>query len=239
MKPLRVVDANTAPQPPLSPARARLRELIDRRAGHDKKIVEHQAAADRLVEFFETRDKAAAEVVMFDRQSADDMLDWSKASLKPKGTAPTVDVDLRFKLLHAMALAKENAEAASRAKDQITASMQAEAQGAQSLEIQIKQTIAEIIAETASGPLLEDLRAAQHTVALKQSRLQQALQTVIGIAHSGDLEAMKPTFNLMEGLAETFRTAAPRAVENGYADRQVWEGFAANLHTDPGAEFEG
>jgi hypothetical protein len=82
--------------------------------------------------------------------------------------------------------------------------------------------------------------AALHAVAVKQSRLQQALQTVIGIAHSGGpLDVMKPTFILMEGLAETFRTTAPPAVDTGFADRAAWERFATNLRTDAGAELEG
>lgn len=236
---LHLLNGAAESRPALSPARARLADLLGQVAQHERRAEELRTAADRLGEIFEARDKAAADVLEFDRQSAADVLEWSKASLKPSDTRPVVDADKRLALLTELAAAKENADAASRAKTHITAEIQAEAQAAKSLDIDIKRAVAEVIAETAAGPLIEDLQAAQRAVALKQSRLQQALQMIIGIAHSGPLEVMKPTFILMEGLDEKFRTTAPPAVDNGLADRRAWESFEQRLRKDAAAEFEG
>lgn len=105
----------------------------------------------------------------------------------------------------------------------------------------IEAAIAEIIAER-TGPLLEELRESVRVVLTKQNLqnlLKQSLQVVIGIAHSaGPLETMKPTFNLMERLAEQLRTAAAPTVEDTGADRAAWESLAARLRTDPAAELE-
>jgi hypothetical protein len=204
MKPLRIVNADSAPQPALmaSPARGKLADLLRQVAQHEKLIKEHHAAADRLDDIIVTHRKACAALDEFDAQSAAAAAEWARASLKPN--APTVDGKRRLELLTDVAAAQENAAAAATARQEFLASINAESQAIAALEVAIKHTIAEVVAETAAGPLLEDLQTALGAVALKQSRLQQALQTVIGIAHSGPLEVMKPTFVLMEGLAETF-----------------------------------
>jgi hypothetical protein len=61
---------------------------------------------------------------------------------------------------------------------------------------------------------------------------------VIAIAHAGPHETMKPTFNLMEELAERLRTATVPTVETTGADRAAWDAFAARLRTDAAAELE-
>jgi hypothetical protein len=43
----------------------------------------------------------------------------------------------------------------------------------------------------------------------------------------------------MANLAETFRTAAPLAVDTGYADWQMWEAFRNALRSNAAAELEG
>jgi hypothetical protein len=227
----------SATRPMASPARGKLADLLRQVAQHEKLIKEHHAAADRLDDIIVTHRKARAALDEFDAQSAAAAAEWARASLKPN--APTVDGKRRLELLTDVAAAQENAAAAATARQEFLASINAESQAIAALEVAIKHTIAEVVAETAAGPLLEDLQTALGAVDLKQSRLQQALQTVIGIAHSGPLEVMKPTFVLMEGLAETFRTTAPPAVDTGFADRAAWERFATNLRTDAGAELEG
>jgi len=235
----RIVTADAAAQsrPMTSPARTRLADLSDQVKQHERRIAEHRAAADRLDDIIVAHKKARAVLDEFDAQSAAATAEWARASLKPN--APTVDGKRRLELIGDVAAAQENAAAAATARLQFTHSINSESQAIASLQLAIGQAVAEIIAETAAGALLEDLQAAQRDVALKQSRLNQALQTIIGIAHAGPHDVMRPTFVLMEGLAETFRTTAPLAVDNGFADRAAWERFATNLRTDPGAELEG
>jgi hypothetical protein len=241
MKNLRVVTAETqaAPPPPLSPARGKLRDLLDQVAMHEKRIAEHRAAADRLDDMISAPTTARAALVEFDAQSAAAAAEWAKASLKPN--APTVDAKRRLELLSDVATAQENAAAAVSAQKQFTDQIHAEAKAVEALKAQIAHAVAEIIAERASGQLIDDLRAAQYEVAVIRSKLEQALQTVFAIAHSGPIEAMKPTFNLAANLAEVFRTTAPAGLEvgAGFADRQAWETFATDLRTDPGAELKG
>jgi hypothetical protein len=223
----------------LSPARQKLADLQDQIAARERRITEHRAAADRLNDIITNHKQVAAALAEFDTESAEAVAEWAKQSLKPSGTAPVVDSKKRLELLTDVAAAQENAAAATNAQRQFTDLIHAEAQAVKVLESGIAQVIAEIIAEVASGPLLVDLQEAQRAVATKKSRLEQALQTVIGIAHSGPPEVMRPTFVLMEGLAETFRTTAPPAVDTGFADRAAWESFAARLRADSGAELEG
>jgi hypothetical protein len=229
-----------APRPALSPARQKLQDLLDQVTHHEKRIAEHQAAADRLTGVIEANATARAALDDFDRQSAAAVAEWAKASLKPRGTAPIVDGKRRLELLSDLGAAQENASAAFVARQQFTAAIQDEARAITALKTDIARTIAEIIAELASGPMMEDLQDAQRALAVKQSRLQQALQTIVDIAHSGGpFEAMRPTFILMESLAETFRTTAPQAVDTGFADRQMWEAFRNALRSNAAAELEG
>ncbi len=109
MKP-RLVTGASAPEsrPALSPARQTLAELIDQRAGHERKIKELGAATDRLADVLAAREHAAAEIREFDKQSEDAILEWSKQHLKPTATAPVVDSDRRLSLLTKLAAAQEN-----------------------------------------------------------------------------------------------------------------------------------
>ena len=235
---LHVVTEKSTPAtaPALSPARQKLRNLLDQVAHHEKRIAEHRAAADRLDDMISASKTARAALADFDAQSAAAAAEWARASLKPN--APTVDAKRRLELLSDVATAQENAAAAVSAQKQFTDQIHAESQSAEELKARIAHAVAEIIVETAKGQLIDDLRAAQYAVAVKKSQLEQALQTVFGIAHSGG--PGNPTFNLAANLAETFRTTAPAGLEvgAGFADRQAWETFATDLRTDPGAELK-
>jgi hypothetical protein len=238
MAKLHVLNSTDTAPAPLSPARQKLADLQAQIARHETKIAEHRAAADRLHDIISNHKKTSAALAEFDKQSAESVAEWAKQSLKPRGTAPVVDSKKRLELISDNAAAQENAVAAINAQKQFTDQIQAEAQAIKGLETGISQAVAEIIAETAAGPMLDDLQASQREVALKQSRLQQALQAIIGIAHGGPQDVMRPTFVLMEGLAEKIRTTAPPAVDTGFADRQAWDSFATRLRTDAGAELE-
>jgi hypothetical protein len=222
----------------LSPARERLKSLLDQRAASEQRVASLRTAEQRLTDTLDEAVRAAKALTDFDNESSAATLAWAKNALS-KGDAPQVDTDRRQALLIAKAVAAENAAAASAAKAQLEADIQAEARASQSLQPAIEQTIAEVIAES-TGPLIEDLRESVRVVLAKQNRLTQALQAVIGIAHSaGPLETMKPTFNLMEELAERFRTAAAPTVGTTGADRAAWESLATRLRTDAAAELEG
>ncbi|HEU4805267.1 MAG TPA: hypothetical protein VFS91_05590 [Nitrobacter sp.] len=102
----------------------------------------------------------------------------------------------------------------------------------------IEAAIAEVISESVE-PLIADLRESVRVAVAKQNLLKQSLHVVIGIAHNaGPIETMRPTFNLMEDLAERLRTAAAPTVEDTGADRAAWESLAARLRTDAAAELE-
>jgi hypothetical protein len=225
-----------APQP-TSPARAKLAALLDRRDQAQRRVTELQAARDRLGDVGVAREKAAADLADFDRRSTAAMVEWARSHLKPPGTEPTVDDAERQKLLVALSQAQATAASAHAAKTELERAIQIEAQAARSVDLDVEHAVAEIIADLARGPLLDDLQEAQRAVALKKSRLDQALRTIIDIAHKGPHEVMRGTFVLMEGLADTFRTAAEPVVETGFADRQKWEAFAARLRGDAAAEL--
>jgi hypothetical protein len=236
---IRLIADQDHPQHPLSPARQKLNDLLDERAGHQRKIAELQAAVDRLTEIFAARDAAAAAVIDFDRQSAEAMLTWSQASLKPRDAMPVVDADTRLSLLTKLAAAKENSDAAARARDQITASIQAEAQAAKALETAISFAVAEVVSEEASGALIDDLRQAVALAVAKQERLRQAVQVVFAIARSIDGDAVaKPFFDEASRLAEVVKTAAAPPAPESLPAFEAWHAFAAALRTDPGAELK-
>ena len=238
--PLRVVSHPGAPKSgPLSPARDRLCGLLDQRAGHERKVAELQAASDRLTEIFAARDAVAVEVVEFDRKSAAALLEWSQASLKPRGTMPMVDAEARLSLLTKLAAAKENADAATRAKDQIAASINAEAQAAKAIETAISFAIAEVVSEEASGALIDELRQAVALAVAKQERLRQAAQVVFAIARSIDGDAAaKPFFDEASRLAEVVKTAAAPPAPESLPAFEAWTSFVAELRVNPGAELK-
>jgi hypothetical protein len=165
------------------------------------------------------------------------MADWARTSLKPLGTEPEVNSKKRLELIAANAVANENASAAFTARQQFMAAIQTESQALEKLKIAISHAVAEVLAETASGQLIDDLRAAQHSVAIIKSKLEQSLQAVFAIAHAGP--PSNPVFNLAAGLAEVFRNTAAPGLEPGagFTDRKTWDDFAARLRTDPGAEL--
>jgi hypothetical protein len=221
-----------------SEARLRLRELLGQRAASEQRGASLRVAEQRLVETLNEAARTNKALADFDDESAAAVLAWSKNSLD-KGEAPQVDAARRQELLIAKAIAGENAAAASAARSQLQVDIQTEARASQSLQPAIEQTIAEIIAES-TGPLFEDLRESIRVAVAKQNLLKQALQVVIGIAHgAGPHETMKPTFNLMEQLAERLRTAAAPTVETTGAERAAWETLAARLRSDAAAELEG
>jgi hypothetical protein len=223
---------------PLSPARQRLQDLLDKKASCEQRAKQLRAAQQRLIGPVQEAASAAAALSEFDRQNADAMTAWARRELK-NGEMPEVDSGRRQDLIAAKAVASENAAAAQLASVQIGAEIHAEDLAAKSLTMPIEAAIAAIIAESAE-PLLEDLRESVRVVVAKQNRLKQALQAVIGIAHSaGPLEAMKPTFKVMEDLAERLRTAAAPTVETTGADRAAWDAFAARLRTNAAAELGG
>jgi hypothetical protein len=221
----------------LSPARQRLQDLLDQRASFEERAKQLRTAQQRLSGRIQEAAIAAAALSEFDRRNADAMAAWARGEPK-SGVMPEVDSAKRQDLVVANALAAENAAAAQSASAQIGAEIHAEDVAAKSLTIPIEAAIAEIIAESTES-LIEDLRASVSAAITKQNRLKQALQVVIGIANSaGPLEAMKPTFNLMEKLAERLRTAAAPVVDTTAADRAPWDSLAARLRTDALAQLE-
>jgi hypothetical protein len=222
---------------PLSPARSRLKALLDQRAAAEQRIASLRSAESRLMDTLDEAVRATKALIDFDAESKAATLAWAKNALS-KEAAPQVDTDRRQELLAAKAIASENGAAANGARSQIQADIHAEARASQALQPEIEQAIAEIIAETAES-LIEDLRESVRVAVAKQNRLKQALQAVIGIAHSaGPLETMKPTFKLMEELAERLRTATAPAVETTGADRAAWECFAGRLRNDAAADLK-
>jgi chromosome segregation ATPase len=225
---------------PISGPRDRLRSLLDQRAGYVRKAKELEAAADRLTEIFTSASRALTELAEFDRKSAAAMLEWSQASLKPRDAMPVVDADARLSLLTKLAAAKENADAATRAKNQITASINAEAQAAKSLESAIDFAVAKVISEEAAGALIDDLRQAVQAAIQKQERLRQAVALVYAMARSiNDATAAKPFFDEGARLAEVVKAAAAPPAPDALPAFTAWQSFAAALRTDPGAALEG
>lgn len=220
----------------ISPAREKLRGLLDQRAASEQRIASLRAAESRLMDTLDEAVRATKALIDFDAESKAATLAWAKNALS-KEAAPQVDTDRRQQLLAAKAIASENGAAANGARGQIQADIHEEDRASQALQPAIEQTIAEIVAETAES-LIEDLRESVRVAVAKQNRLKQALQVVIGIAHAGPHETMKPTFNLMEELVERLRTATAPTVETAGADRAAWDTFAARLRTDAAAELE-
>jgi hypothetical protein len=223
-------------KPPLSGPRETLKALLDQRARAAARIADLKRANGRLNEIFETVIAAKLALDAFEVEAAARMLEWSKASLK-KG-APIVDSDAKFKLLSTLNDAQNQAAAANATRAELTASIQREAAASHALEPQIGRVVAEILVETATGPLLDDLREAIGVAVAKQTRLKSAFDAVVTIAHSGPLDEMKPVFVMMEAFSETLRLAAAPPAPDGADYRAAWTRLMADLRTDPAAEFK-
>ena len=234
MKPQLAVD-NEA-RATLSPARCRLHQLLTEQDRARARIEDLQASGLRLREVFDTRDKAAEALGEFDHQAAAAMLTWSRSA----GSAPNVDAEHRAKLLAALTTAQENAAAASAAKAELDRESSAAGHATQALDVPISRAVAEVIAETAAGPMIDDLREAVAVAVGKQTRLKAAFEAIIGIAHAGpDFVVMKPVFNIAEELSEILRKTAAPPAPDGAPAYAAWAKFAASLRIDPAAKFEG
>lgn len=233
MKPhLAVVEKESAAT--LSPTRTKLHELLTEQDQARARIEQLHVSAARLAEFFDARDAAAAELAEFDRAASEKMLKWSRST----GAPPSVDAEHRTKLLAILTSAQENAAAASVAKAELDRETSAAGQAMQALDLPISQAVSEIIAETAAGPMIDDLREAVTVAVDKQTRLKAAFDAIIGIAHGGpDLAMMKPIFNIAEELSETLRKAAAPPPPDAMPAYRQWKQFETALRCSPRAQF--
>jgi hypothetical protein len=233
MKPKLAVDNEAGA--PLSPARIRLHDLLTEQDRARARIEDLQASRLRLDEVFDARDKAAEALSEFDRDAAAAMLSWSRSS----GSAPNVDAEHRARLLAALTVAQENAAAASAAKAELDREVNAASQAMQTLDVPISEAVAEVIFETAVGPMIDDLQEAVAVAVGKQTRLKAAFDAIIGIAHAGpDFAVMKPVFNIAEQLSETLRKAAAPPAPDSTPAYSAWTRFVADLRIDPGAQVQ-
>jgi hypothetical protein len=240
MPKLTVVEAPSAVpvrKAPLSGPREALKALLDQRARAAARIADLERANGRLNEIFQTVVAAKVALDAFEAEAAARMLEWSKASLKKE--APIVDSDAKFKLLSTLNDAQNQAAAANATRTELTASIQREAAASHALEPQIGRVVAEILVETATGPLLDELREAVAIAVAKQVRVKAAFDAVVNIAHGGPHEAMKPVFVMMEAFSETLRLAAAPPAPDGADDRLAWTKLAMALRADPTSEIEG
>jgi hypothetical protein len=160
---------------------------------------------------------------------------WARNGLA-KGERPLVDSDRRQSLIIAKQTSAENAAAAKAADEQLVKDIASEGFAAASLTADIEMAIAEVIAENCD---FEDLADAHRALIAKQSRINEAVATIVGIAHSGERETMRPTFTLLQGLMEKVRVAAcaPPVITAG-ADHAAWASLKARLRTDAAAKLE-
>jgi len=224
-------------RPPVSGPRARLRELQDQVAGHERRIKEARSAFDRLSDVIRVAVQTKAALSEFDAASAEAAAAWAKQHLNK--TPPEVDTDARQKLLVAHAIAQENASASYAARARFESAVNEEHQAIKALQIPMQHAIAEILIAEASGPEMDRLRDAVAAAVRLQVRLQASFHAVVDIAHSGPADAMKPVFVMVEGFSETLRLAAAPPAPDGADDRLAWAKFAAALRADAGAELEG
>jgi hypothetical protein len=224
-------------KPPVSGPREALKALLDQRARAAARIKDLEAANGRLNETFTKVIAAKVALDAFEADAAAKMLEWSKASLKKN--ASIIDSDAKYKLLSALNDAQNQAAAANAARTEITASIQKEAAGSQALDPQIGRAVAEILVETATGPLLENLREAVAAAVAKQMLVKAAHDAVITIAHASEPSEMRSIFILGEELSNTLTAAAAPPAPDGADYRAAWLKFATDLRTDAGAEFEG
>jgi hypothetical protein len=223
-------------KPPVSGPREALKALLDQRARAAARIKDLEKANGRLNEIFETVVAAKAALNAFEVEAAARMLEWSKASLRKD--APVIDSAEKYKLLSTLNDAQNQAFAAGATRTELMASIQRESAASRALEPQIGRAVAEILVETATGPLLDELRDAIAVAVAKQVRVKAAFDAVVNIAHSGPLDEMKPIFNMVEAFSETLRLAAAPPAPDGADDRLAWARFAAALRTDAGAELK-
>ena len=222
----------------LSPARQLLQDLLARKAACEQRAQQLRKSQQSLVAPIEDAAKASAALTAFDRGNAEAMTAWARRELK-NGDMPVVDTDARQALIAAKAVTAETAAAAQAASAQLATEIHAEDMAAKSFAVPIQAAIAEILVETATGPLLDDLREAIGVAVAKQTRLKSAFDAVVNIAHSGPLEAMKPVFTMAEAFSETLRLAAAPPAPDGADDRLAWAKFSMALRADPTSEIEG
>jgi hypothetical protein len=221
----------------LSPARERLKDLLEQRGACEKRAQALRVAQGRLVDPSREAAAAAADLTAFDAQNAEALSVWARNGIK-KTDRPVVDTDKRQALIAAKQISAENAVAAQAAIAKIGSEIHAEDLAAKTFEMPITAAIAEIIAETVD-PLLGDLQETVRVGIQKTSLIKRALQTVVDLAHSaGSIEQMKSTFDLAQLLAERIDSARVPAVETFATDLATWTTFAARLRTDPAAELE-
>jgi hypothetical protein len=220
----------------LSPARQRLKNLLDQRAACEKRAESLRVARSRLTAPVKEAEAATAELAAFDAQNAEAVSNWARNGLA-KGERPLVDSDRRQTLIIAKQTSAENAAAAKAADEHLVKDIAAEGFAAASLTADIEMAIAEVIAENCD---FEDLADAHRALIAKQSRINEAVATIVEIAHGGERETMRPTFVLLQGLLEKVRiSAAAPAVVTAGADHALWKSLKARLRTDPAAELEG
>lgn len=235
MKKLRLVDTPAAP-PALTPARQKLADLLDQRAQITARIADLQGSDGRLNESFTKAAAAKAELDAFEARSAEAMLRWSKAS---SCAVPVIDSATKQRLVAEVAATADQAAAAQAARTQINQSIQQESAADKALDLPIAHAIAQVITEIATGPKLEELKAAVADAVAKQIALRQAVEVTFTIARtSGDVTQTKPLFDQAAALHEALRVAAaPPAPDDGPAFA-AWSTFAAELRVNPGAELK-
>jgi hypothetical protein len=222
----------------LAPARQRLQDLLDRKAACEQRAQQLRKSQQSLVAPIEDAAKASAALAAFDRGNAEAMTAWARRELK-NGDMPIVDSDARQALITAKAVAAETAAAAQAASAQLATEIHAEDMAAKSFAMPIEAAIAEILVETATGPLLDELREAVAVAVGKQVRVKAAFDELVRIAHSGPHDVMKPVFVMMEAFSETLRLAAAPPAPDGADDRLAWAKFSMALRADCTSEIEG
>jgi hypothetical protein len=236
---LSVVDAETSPQsgPLASPARERLRDLLEQRAQFAARIKELQAANLTLDSAFAKADKAKANSDAFVATSTAAMLAWSKAGAQED--PPVINSETSRRLVAELAAACDQAAAAQAAREQLLRSINEAATADKALDVPITRAIAEVISEVAGGPRLEDLRVAVQTAVAKQEALRQAVQVIFAMARSSDdHNAAKPVFDEAGRLAEVLRMAAAPPAPDGHPAFSAWQCLAVELRSDPAAQLD-
>jgi plasmid stability protein len=232
--------AETAPS--TSPARARLAELIGRRARLTEAMASQIQSTDRLKGMIGIEAEAQAELDAFDKAAGAAMEQWLRSG-GAAGAEPAPATGRRRKLVQALEAAAGQASAARSATASIEADYLKTATEANAMVPLIDDAVAEIVAQEAA-PLLEEARGLRSRLASTLAKLNYMPAKLFELA-----EHMRPRLDLRaahhsrsaEGLkADIVAAAAPIAGPMAEAEeaRKRLDDLCTRLATDAASVIE-
>jgi hypothetical protein len=165
---------------PTSPARERLQETIAAREAVNARVAELQASIAKLESEISAPSSAAAALANLAAMEDSAALRWARG----EGDRPAPDVEQRERLARQMAAEAQSSASATRAKDTLSAELEAERRKLVDIARFTDAAIIEVITDEAA-PLINALKAAAIEVASRIESLEVASVLALEMAEKG------------------------------------------------------